>query len=490
MYPLHRPRRLRTTPAMRRLVSETEVRPRQLVLPMFVKEGLAEPAEISSMPGVLQHSRDSLRKAAVEAVQAGVGGIMLFGVPAERDAVGSGGTDPDGILNAALGDLRAELGDSTVLMSDCCLDEFTDHGHCGVLAADGTVDNDATLEVYGEMAVAQARAGAHVVGPSGMMDGQIAFIRNALDQAGLPDTGILAYSAKYASAFYGPFRDAVESQLAGDRKTYQQDPANAREAIREVQLDLAEGADMVMVKPALLYLDVLRSVAEISDVPVAAYQISGEYSMIEAAAQNGWIDRERSILESLTSIRRAGRGHRAHVLGNRSRPMAGPVAPAPVPKLVDVARWLWIASACVGMLRFLAQLFDRETLVAEARRQNPSLGQDQIDAGVNGGVLFGLVIAVAVLVAYTRLANRMARGRNWARIVLTVLGGASVAFGLFRLGAWGSGVAAELGVEMRTVDLAVTLVTTVLDATAIVLMYRVSAHFRKRATVDSAFPRT
>ncbi|MEV6712189.1 porphobilinogen synthase [Lentzea sp. NPDC051208] len=306
MYPLHRPRRLRTTPAMRRLVSETEVRPRQLVLPMFVKEGLAAPAEISSMPGVLQHSRDSLRKAAVEAVQAGVGGIMLFGVPAERDAVGSGGTDPDGILNAALADLRAELGDSTVLMSDCCLDEFTDHGHCGVLAADGTVDNDATLEVYGEMAVAQARAGAHVVGPSGMMDGQIAFIRNALDQAGLADTGILAYSAKYASAFYGPFRDAVESQLAGDRKTYQQDPANAREAIREVQLDLAEGADMVMVKPALLYLDVLRAVAEVSDVPVAAYQISGEYAMIEAAAANGWIDRERSILESLTSIRRAG----------------------------------------------------------------------------------------------------------------------------------------------------------------------------------------
>ncbi|WP_086667962.1 porphobilinogen synthase [Lentzea kentuckyensis] len=306
MYPLHRPRRLRTTPAMRRLVSETEVRPRQLVLPMFVKEGLAEPAEIGSMPGVLQHTRDSMRKAAVEAVQAGVGGIMLFGVPAERDAVGSGATDPDGILNAALGDLRSELGDSTVLMSDCCLDEFTDHGHCGVLAADGAVDNDATLEVYGEMAVAQARAGAHVVGPSGMMDGQIGFIRTALDEAGLQDTGILAYSAKYASAFYGPFRDAVESQLAGDRKTYQQDPANAREAVREVQLDLAEGADMVMVKPALLYLDVLRAIAEISDVPVAAYQISGEYAMIEAAAQNGWIDRERSILESLTSIRRAG----------------------------------------------------------------------------------------------------------------------------------------------------------------------------------------
>jgi porphobilinogen synthase len=291
---------------MRRLVSETEVRPRQLVLPMFVKEGLNAPAEIASMPGVLQHTRDSLRKAAVEAVQAGVGGIMLFGVPAERDAVGSAGTDPDGILNAALGDLRAELGDSTVLMSDCCLDEFTDHGHCGVLAADGTVDNDATLEAYGELAVAQARAGAHVVGPSGMMDGQIAFIRNALDVAGFTDTGILAYAVKYASAFYGPFREAVESQLAGDRKTYQQDPANAREAMREVQLDLAEGADMVMVKPALLYLDVLRSVAEVSDVPVAAYQISGEYAMIEAAARNGWIDRERSILESLTSIRRAG----------------------------------------------------------------------------------------------------------------------------------------------------------------------------------------
>ncbi|HUQ58027.1 porphobilinogen synthase [Lentzea sp.] len=306
MYPLHRPRRLRTTPAMRRLVSETEVRPRQLVLPMFVKEGLGSPAEIASMPGVLQHTRDSLRKAAVEAVQAGVGGIMLFGVPAERDAVGSAGTDPDGVLNVALGDLRAELGDSTVLMSDCCLDEFTDHGHCGVLAADGTVDNDATLRAYGELAVAQARAGAHVVGPSGMMDGQVAFIRNALDAAGFADTGILAYAVKYASAFYGPFRDAVESQLAGDRKTYQQDPANAREAMREVQLDLAEGADMVMVKPALLYLDVLRAVAEVSDVPVAAYQISGEYAMIEAAAANGWIDRERSILESLTSIRRAG----------------------------------------------------------------------------------------------------------------------------------------------------------------------------------------
>ncbi|MFD1146832.1 porphobilinogen synthase [Saccharothrix hoggarensis] len=306
MFPAHRPRRLRTTPAMRRLVSETTVRPRQLVLPMFVKEGADAPTEIKSMPGVLQHTRESLRKAAVEAVQAGVGGLMLFGVPAERDAVGSGATDPDGILNAALRDLRSELGDATVLMSDCCLDEFTDHGHCGVLTPDGAVDNDATLEVYGEMAVAQARAGAHVVGPSGMMDGQIGFIRAALDEAGHTDTGVLAYSAKYASALYGPFRDAVESQLQGDRKTYQQDPANVREALREVALDLAEGADMVMVKPALPYLDVVKAVAEVSDVPVAAYQISGEYAMVEAAARNGWIDRERTVLETLTSIRRAG----------------------------------------------------------------------------------------------------------------------------------------------------------------------------------------
>jgi porphobilinogen synthase len=306
VFPSIRPRRLRTTPAMRRLVSETSVRPRQLVLPMFVKEGATEPTEITSMPGVLQHTRESLRKAAVDAVQAGIGGLMLFGVPAERDAVGSGATDPEGILNVALRDLRHELGDSTVLMADCCLDEFTDHGHCGVLSADGTVDNDATLALYAEMAVAQAQSGAHLIGPSGMMDGQIAAIRVALDEAGFADTGLLAYSAKYASAFYGPFREAVDSQLSGDRKTYQQDPANARESLREVALDLAEGADMVMVKPALAYLDVLRAVAEVSDVPVAAYQVSGEYAMIEAAAANGWLDRERTILETLTSIRRAG----------------------------------------------------------------------------------------------------------------------------------------------------------------------------------------
>jgi porphobilinogen synthase len=288
------------------MVSETTIRPEQLVLPMFVKEGLTEPVALAAMPGVVQHSRDSLRKAALQAVQAGVGGLMVFGVPERHDAVGSGATDPDGILNVALRDVRAEVGDSTVLMSDLCLDEFTDHGHCGVLDAHGNVDNDATLEVYAEMAVAQARAGAHVLGPSGMMDGQVGTVRIALDEAGFEDTGILAYSAKYASAFYGPFREAVDSQLTGDRKTYQQDPGNIREALREIQLDLAEGADMVMVKPALPYLDVVRAAAEISDVPVAAYLVSGEYSMIEAAAANGWIERERAIMEALTSVRRAG----------------------------------------------------------------------------------------------------------------------------------------------------------------------------------------
>jgi porphobilinogen synthase len=306
MFPTSRPRRLRTTPAMRRLVSETTVRPHQLVLPLFVKEGAAEPVAVASMPGVVQHTRESLRKAVVEAVSAGVGGVMLFGVPAQRDATGSGAVDPDGILNAALRDVRTEVGDATVIMSDCCLDEYTDHGHCGVLAADGTVDNDATLELYAQMAVAQAAAGAHLVGPSGMMDGQVGAIRSALDAAGHPDVGILAYAAKYASAFYGPFRDAVESQLRGDRLSYQMDPANVREAARETALDIAEGADIVMVKPAMSYLDVLRAVAELSELPVAAYQVSGEYAMIEAAAANGWLDRNRAILETLTGIRRAG----------------------------------------------------------------------------------------------------------------------------------------------------------------------------------------
>jgi porphobilinogen synthase len=305
-YPDVRPRRLRRTAAMRRLVAETHVQPSELVLPMFVREGLAEPRPITSLPGVVQHSRDSLRKAAVEAVQSGVGGLMLFGVPAERDEVGSGGTDPDGILNAAIRDVVAEVGDTTVVMSDLCLDEFTSHGHCGVLASDGSVDNDATLRRYAEMAVAQAEAGAHVLGPSGMMDGQVGAVRRALDDAGYADVAQLAYAVKYASAFFGPFREAVESALTGDRKSYQQDPANAREALREVALDIAEGADIVMVKPALPYLDVLARVADAVDVPVAAYQVSGEYAMVEAAAANGWLDRERVILETLTAIRRAG----------------------------------------------------------------------------------------------------------------------------------------------------------------------------------------
>ena len=306
MFPTDRPRRLRTTPALRRLVAETDVRPRHLVLPVFVAEGLEAPKPISSMPGVVQHTRETLRKAAAEAAAAGLGGIMLFGVPSHHDATGSGALDPDGILNVGLREVREEVGDALPVMADTCLDEFTDHGHCGVLAADGSVDNDATLEIYADMAVAQADAGAHVVAPSGMMDGQVGRIREALDAAGHADTAILAYSAKYSSAFYGPFREAVDSQLRGDRRTYQQDPANAREALRETTLDLAEGADMVMVKPAMSYLDVLHSVAEISEVPVAAYQVSGEYAMIAAAAERGWIDRERILLETVTGIRRAG----------------------------------------------------------------------------------------------------------------------------------------------------------------------------------------
>jgi porphobilinogen synthase len=305
-FPDVRPRRLRTTAAMRRLVEETRVAPAQLVLPMFVREGLTEPRPITSLPGVVQHSRESLRKAAADAVRAGVGGIMLYGVPATRDPMGSGGIDPAGILNVAIRDVRAEVGDATVVMSDLCLDEFTSHGHCGVLDSAGNVDNDATLALYAEMAVAQAAAGAHVVAPSGMMDGQVGVVRKALDQADFKDTSILAYAVKYASAFYGPFREAVESALEGDRRTYQQNPTNLREALREVELDIAEGADIVMVKPALPYLDVLAAVAAAVNVPVAAYQVSGEYAMVEAAAANGWLDRERVMLETLTSIRRAG----------------------------------------------------------------------------------------------------------------------------------------------------------------------------------------
>jgi porphobilinogen synthase len=307
-FPDVRPRRLRRTQALRRLVEETRVAPAELVLPLFLKEGLTEPRAISSLPGVVQHSRESLRKAAHEAVSAGVGGLMLYGVPdnANKDETGSAGLDPDGILNAGIRDLISEVGDATVVMSDLCLDEFTSHGHCGVLAADGSVDNDATLAIYAEMAVAQAAAGVHVVGPSGMMDGQIGVVRRALDEAGYQDVSVLAYAAKYAGAFYGPFREAVESTLQGDRRQYQQDPPNLREALREVDLDVAEGADIVMVKPALPYLDVIAAVHDRVTIPVAAYQVSGEYAMVEAAAANGWIDRERVILESLTSIKRAG----------------------------------------------------------------------------------------------------------------------------------------------------------------------------------------
>ncbi|EOM77199.1 delta-aminolevulinic acid dehydratase [Rhodococcus rhodnii LMG 5362] len=308
VFPTHRPRRLRTTPAVRRLVRETSLEPRHLVLPMFVADGIDAPREISSMPGVYQHTLDSLRAAATEAVAAGVGGLMLFGVPKPEDKSGDGecGVDPQGILNRGLRALADEVGDATVLMADTCLDEFTDHGHCGVVDDAGRVDNDATLAQYRRMAVAQAEAGAHLLGPSGMMDGQVGAIREALDDAGFTEVGQLAYAAKYASAFYGPFREAVGSSLQGDRRTYQQDAGNRREALREVDLDLAEGADMVMVKPAMSYLDVLREVADSSPVPVAAYQISGEYAMITAAAQRGWIDRDAAIAESLLSIRRAG----------------------------------------------------------------------------------------------------------------------------------------------------------------------------------------
>jgi porphobilinogen synthase len=307
-FPVARPRRLRRGAPMRRMMAGTRLHASQLILPMFVKEGIAEPQPVASMPGVVQHTRDSLRKAAHEPAAAGVGGVILFGVPAVKDARGSAADDPDGILQLALADLAAEVGDALVVMSDTCLDEYTDHGHCGVLTDDGEVDNDATLERYASAAVAQARAGSQVIAPSGMMDGQVAAIRAALDEAGFAHLPILAYSAKYASAFYGPFRDAAEcAPQFGDRSGYQQDPAGPiGEALREVRLDLAEGADAVMVKPAMAYLDVIRQVRDAVDVPVAAYQVSGEYAMIEAAARNGWLDRERTIMESLTAIRRAG----------------------------------------------------------------------------------------------------------------------------------------------------------------------------------------
>ena len=307
-FPRQRPRRLRSTPALRRLVAETSLEPRHLVLPMFVADGIADPRPIASMPGVFQHTRDSLRRAAAEAVAAGVGGLMLFGVPRQedKDATGSAGLDPGGILNVALRDLAGDIGDACVLMADTCLDEFTDHGHCGIVDGAGRVDNDATNAQYVKLAVAQAESGARVVGPSGMMDGQVAAIRDGLDAAGFSDVVILAYAAKFASAFYGPFREAVGSSLSGDRRTYQQDTGNVREALREIALDIDEGADIVMVKPAMAYLDVVRAAAEISSVPVAAYQVSGEYAMISAAAANGWLDRRSAAYESLVAIRRAG----------------------------------------------------------------------------------------------------------------------------------------------------------------------------------------
>ncbi|WP_291040865.1 porphobilinogen synthase [Herbiconiux sp.] len=308
VFPAVRPRRLRSTPAMRRLVAETRIDPAQLVLPLFVRDDIVEPMPLQSMPGVVQHTFDSLKGAVTEAAEVGLGGVMLFGVPADsaKDASGSAATDPDGVLNAATRLVAAEVGEALVVQTDLCLDEFTDHGHCGVLAPDGSVDNDATLVRYRDMAVEQARAGSALLGLSGMMDGQVAAVRAALDADGFEHVAVLAYAAKYASAFYGPFREAVGSTLRGDRKTYQLDPANGREGVREALLDVAEGADVVMVKPALSYLDLVAEVSAAVSVPTWAYQVSGEYAMIEAAAANGWIDRDRAILESLTSIRRAG----------------------------------------------------------------------------------------------------------------------------------------------------------------------------------------
>lgn len=301
-----RPRRLRANAAIRNLVSETQVRKEQLILPLFVREGLSEPKPIKGMPGVVQHTDASLRAEIDRALAAGIGGVMVFGVPNHRDAEGSEALNPNGVLAKAVRSIREQVGDRLVVIADLCLDEFTSHGHCGVLDARGEVDNDRTLEIYGRMAVVLAEAGAHMLGASGMMDGQVGVTRSALDAAGQKDVSILAYAAKYASAFYGPFRDAVESQLDGDRKTYQQDPRNSRESIREIKLDADQGADIIMVKPALGYLDVVREASEVVDLPIASYIVSGETAMIEAAAAQDLIDRERTILEVLASVHRAG----------------------------------------------------------------------------------------------------------------------------------------------------------------------------------------
>ena len=307
-FPASRPRRLRRTAALRRLVAETRLSVDDLVAPLFVREGIDEPQPVASLPGVVQHTRSSLRAEVSALRDLGVPAVILFGIPEEKDAVGSEAWNPDGVVQVALRDLRDEVGDDVVLMADLCVDEYTDHGHCGVLDGHGSVDNDATLELYGRAAVAQVAAGADVTAPSGMMDGQVAAIRAALDDAGHPDTVILAYAAKYASALYGPFRDAVDVQIVGggDRRGYQQDPPNAREAIVEIMADLDEGADMVMVKPALAYLDVIAEARAAVDVPLAAYHVSGEYAMVEAAAANGWLDGDAVGMEHLLSIRRAG----------------------------------------------------------------------------------------------------------------------------------------------------------------------------------------
>jgi len=305
---MKRPRRLRRTAALRDLVADVELGVNDLVAPLFVREGIAQPVPINSLPGVVQHTRDSLRAEVEQLARLGIKGIILFGIPEHKDAIGSGAFDPDGIVQLALADLRRDLGDDVVLMADLCVDEYTDHGHCGVLGSDGDVDNDATVEIYVRAALAQAAAGAHVVAPSGMMDGQVAAIRNGLNGAGFNTTSILAYSVKYASGLYGPFREAVDVQIAGggDRKGYQQDWRNIHEALVEVVADVEQGADMVMVKPAITYLDVLSAVRQVVDVPVAAYHVSGEYSMIKAAAANGWIDHDAVALEQLTAIKRAG----------------------------------------------------------------------------------------------------------------------------------------------------------------------------------------
>jgi len=307
-FPIHRPRRLRQSPAIRNLVAEVNLNVHDLVAPLFVREGISTPAPIASLPGVMQHTRESLRKEVHELAELGVPAIILFGVPSSKDEIGSGAFDPDGIVQLSLRELADDVGDRIALISDLCVDEYTSHGHCGVLNALGEVDNDATLDVYCRAALAQAQAGANIVAPSGMMDGQVGAIRSALDGAGFTDVAILAYSAKYASGLYGPFRDAVDVRISdgGNRKGYQQDWRNSREALREVDADIEQGADIVMIKPAMSYLDVIAAVRARVNVPVAAYHVSGEYAMVKAAAANGWIDHDAVAVEQLTAVKRAG----------------------------------------------------------------------------------------------------------------------------------------------------------------------------------------